>query len=185
MDAMTERDWVEIVARGTCPECGLAARQVARADLPSALKEEGRAWGVLLRTATAADLRTRPLDGGWSALEYGAHVRDVLDVFAGRAERVVAEDRPVFGWWDHEAAAVEERYNEQRPEAVASELEVAALHLASVGGPLEEHDWLRAGTRRDNETFTVEALLRFALHEAHHHRVDASRSLGASGRHGD
>ncbi|HZQ85861.1 MAG TPA: DinB family protein [Acidimicrobiales bacterium] len=172
---MAERDWVGIVATGDCPDCGLAARGIPRADLPSLLEDEGRTWGVLLRTASAATLRARAPEGTWSALEYGAHVRDVLAVFAARVELALAEDRPVFGWWDHEAAADTEGYNDQAPEVVATELEGRASQLASLARGLAEGDWLRTGTRRDNETFTVEALIRFALHEAHHHRVDADR----------
>jgi hypothetical protein len=92
----------------------------------------------------------------------------------------VAEDHPVFVWWDHEAAAVDERYNQQAPTAVATELELRASRLASLAGGLSERDSARTGVRRDREQFTVEGLLRFALHEAHHHRADASRALGTA-----
>jgi DinB superfamily len=179
---VAERDWVGIVATGECPDCGLAARGRPRHDLPSRLEDEGRAWGVLLRATSAADLRARAPDGTWSALEYGAHVRDVLAVFAARVELALAEDGPIFGWWDHEAAADAERYNDQSPEAVAAELEGRASQLAALARRLAGGDWLRTGTRRDNETFTVEALVRFALHEAHHHRVDADRRAAGAVR---
>jgi hypothetical protein len=34
--------------------------------------------------------------------------------------------------------------------------------------------------RRDREQFTVEGLIRFALHEAYHHRADACCSIGVA-----
>jgi len=103
-------------------------------------------------------------------------------VFAARVELALTEDRPVYGWWDHEAAADAERYNDQSPEAVATELEARASQLAALARGLAGGDWLRTGTRRDNETFTVEALARFALHEARHHRVDAHRRAADAAR---
>ena len=48
----------------------------------------------------------------------------------------------------------------------AEELIADLVHLDDAG-------WRRAGTRRRRERFTVEGLARFALHEAHHHRLDA------------
>jgi hypothetical protein len=135
----TERDWVGIVAEERCPDCGLCASQVARADLAAAVQEEGRDWGALLHGAAADELRAHRQPGSWSALEYGAHVRDVLGVFRERVALALAEDHPAFGWWDHEAAVVDERYNEQAPTAVAAELELRASRLSSLAVGLDEN----------------------------------------------
>lgn len=173
-----ERDWYKIVAEEACDECGLVAATVARHALGADLVGEAERWGVLLTgPGDSALLRRRPESGVWSPLEYGAHVRDVMAVFADRVARALAEDEPEFGWWDHEAAAVDEHYNEQRPAAVASELSAAAQRLAAALAPLDDDAWRRAGTRRSRERFTIEGLARFALHEARHHRVDAERTL--------
>jgi hypothetical protein len=37
--------------------------------------------------------------------------------------------------------------------------------------------WSRTATRREDETFTVAGLARFALHESRHHRADATGDL--------
>jgi DinB family protein len=174
-----QRDWAQVVAEERCPDCGLFAAGVARAELPAALEQAGRAWGALLAGMTDADLRSHQQSGSWSALEYAAHVRDVLAVFGQRVDRALVEDRPALGWWDHEAAVVVDGYNDQVPAAVAAELQTGADRLATIAKRLDGQDWLRTATRRDGEAFTIEGLLRFALHEAHHHLDDASRVLGA------
>ena len=121
----------------------------------------------------------RPL-AGWSALEYAAHVRDVLKKFADRVERTLGEHEPVFGWWDHERAAIEEAYNAQDPEVVAGVLRDSAERLAALAERVPEWGWNRGATRRPGEHFTTEGLLRFALHEMRHHRVDAQQRIDAA-----
>jgi hypothetical protein len=168
-----ERDWVGLVAHDTCPECGLEASAVERNDLAGLIRGEGDAWADLLLTRPDEELRARPEPDRWSPLEYAAHVRGALSVFADRVARALAEDDPEFGWWDHEAAAVDERYNEQDPAVVAAGLRAAANRLADAVDAVPLGGWQRAGTRRGTERFTVEGIARYSLHEAHHHRHDA------------
>jgi hypothetical protein len=175
-----DRDWVGIVAAERCPDCGLRASGPARRRLPHAVRAEGDAWAAFLVSAPAEALRTRPAPGSWSALECGAHVRDVLGVFGARAERALTEEHPALGWWDHEAAVVDDRYNDQGPADVAAALQAAASRLASVVEGLDDGGWARTATRREGEAFTVEGLVRFALHEAHHHLRDAARATAAA-----
>jgi len=49
----------------------------------------------------------------WSALAYGAHVSDVLALLGRRVVQAKVERGPELGWWDHEAAALDEGYNDQ------------------------------------------------------------------------
>jgi hypothetical protein len=147
-------------------------------QLPDAVRAVARRWHLFLATTDDAALRRRPRVDRWSALEYAAHTRDVLRVFTERVELAVAADNPQFGWWDHENAVVNERYNAQDPDAVAAVLESNADLLATVLTAVPSDGWARTGTRRDRETFTVAGLARFALHEAHHHLQDAERSAG-------
>lgn len=175
---MDETNWVEIVASGTCAQCGLDASGVALASLPGSLRTGAAEWSHLLSTSSDGVLRSRPVPG-WSALEYGAHVRDVLERFADRVERVLVEDEPVLGWWDHEAAVVDEAYNAHAPQDVAVQLCTNAERLASLASTMDEGAWSRAATRRPGERFTVEGLVRFALHELCHHKVDADLRVRA------
>lgn len=170
-----DRDWFA-TTRGRCAECGYDAAAVARDGLPAAMRELGDAWRTGL-PVTAPALSERPDDVTWSALEYACHTRDVLSVFAGRVALTLAEDEPELGWWDHEAAAVDEGYNAQDPAAVVADLELNAAHLADVLAAVPADAWERVGTRRGFERFTVEAMGRFCLHEGHHHLHDARRAL--------
>jgi hypothetical protein len=169
---MAEQDWVAIVAEGTCDECGLRASAVPRAELPSALRDAASEWAELLSSHPSVTLRARP-SSGWSPLEYAAHVRDVLAKFSDRVEVALMDDDPVFGWWDHEAAAVDQRYNDSHPALVGRALSENAARLADFAARVPDSAWMRSGTRRPGESFTIEGLVRFALHEVRHHLADA------------
>ena len=174
-----ERDWVRVVAEQQCNECGLRASSIPRSDLGRAIQVQVESWGLMLQVADIAVLRRHASPGRWSALEYAAHVRDVLVLFGHRIGDAAMGTNPDFGWWDHEAAAVADRYNEQDPCSVAAELEAAAELLAAIIARLDSTSWEYTGTRRGTELFSVDGLVRFALHEAHHHRVDAEALLGS------
>jgi hypothetical protein len=94
-----------------------------------------------------------------------------------RVARTLVEDGPDYGWWDHEAAAVDEHYNDQDPVAVAGDLAANAEWLAGTLALVEGGEWDRPGTRRGSDPFTVAGLGRFTLHELAHHRADAEGRL--------
>ena len=172
-----ERDWLQVVCEQTCEECGLASMAVPRDALGTAVREEADHWVDLLTRYDVGELRHSPRPGTWSALEYAGHVCDVLALFGSRITRTLSEDEPDFPWWDHKAAAVEDRYNEQDPAHVAARLQANAHQLGLALLPAADRGWERMATRRGRERFTVDTLARFALHEARHHRWDAERGL--------
>jgi hypothetical protein len=175
---VAERDWVRVVAEERCDECGFAAVDIPRSDLGGAFVAEAHNWSAILVDQDEGALRRRPTEERWSALEYACHVRDVLAVFTRRVDQAVVEDQPEFGWWDHEAAVADERYNEQSPAEVAAAIESNARRFAARLAALDGAAWPRVGTRRNSERFTVEGLTYFALHESRHHRNDARLGLG-------
>jgi hypothetical protein len=167
---------VRVVETGPCHDCGLDASTVHRAALGDALRVEGRAWAHVLRGVDGDALRRRPDATTWSALEYGAHVRDVLEIMTARTERTLVEDDPELAWWDHEAAAIEDGYNAQEPDDVADALAANADALAGALARVPDDGWSRTATRGDGNRFTIEGIARFTLHEARHHRHDATGS---------
>lgn len=179
-DVVVETDWFAVVSVGHCEECGSSPSTGAPSGLGAQIRDEAHRWTTLLRPADDDRVRQRPAPEVWSALEYGAHVRDVLAVFTDRVLRTLAETEPELGWWDHEAAIDDGFANESDREAVGDDLDANAARLADVLAMVSGDQWERTATRRDHERFTVELLARFALHEVVHHRSDAEAALRAA-----
>ena len=166
------KDWTWVIGR-PCPECGFDAAAVAREDLALRLAAANAAWD---RVLAGDDLAARPDDATWSPLEYGCHVRDVHRVYAGRLRRMLAEDDPRYENWDQDATAVEERYAEQDPAVVASELMDAGAEVEAIFASVTGDQWERPGRRSDGAAFTVESIGRYYLHDIEHHLWDVTGS---------
>ncbi|MGH8993385.1 MAG: DinB family protein [Acidimicrobiia bacterium] len=166
-----------------CPECAFEPEKFGPADLPAAVAHLGKRYGTplerLLPGETGELLRARPSPGTWSALDYACHVRDVLVLFDGRIHRMLIENDPDLGWWDHEAAVEIDDYAGADPADVAKALEANAAGLAATLSGVPERGWQRTG-RRSGDTFTVLGAARYALHEGHRHLLDMGRVLRAA-----
>ena len=166
-----------------CEECGFTDEGVTPADVVEALRRFAKRYRApLTRFLPGEDgdalLRTRPAEGVWSALEYAAHVRDVFDWYAGRVERILAEDGPVFDPVDPDQAAADGRYNEQDPVAVADGLVANAERLAALFEAVPEGAWDRSGLSR-GEPRSVLFYARGGVPEGNHHLLDIGRGLRA------
>lgn len=156
---------------GPCALCGQDVRGVPVRDLGATLAHTARRWATLLETSVeTADgsdaVRQRPQPDVWSVLEYACHVRDVLS-FAHHDLHVVLAD-PSMGASDFDgvSAAASGNYREQMVDAVAADVVVAAAEVA------------RASQRLPREADSVAVMrVRWALHEALHHLVDAAAVL--------
>lgn len=169
-----------------CPECQFDGGAVA--DVAGEMDALGRKFAApLTRYLPGEDgpalLRTRPEPGVWSPLEYACHVRDVLGLFERRTRLMADEPGVVFEAWDHEAAVTDDAYNDADPVTVAGEIADATGRYASTLRSLASEQWDAAGQRSDGETFTIDSMARYALHEAKHHQLDIGRGLrSARGR---
>ncbi|MFE3545766.1 DinB family protein [Nocardia sp. NPDC059177] len=165
------KDWTWVLER-PCSACGFDAATVAYAAVPErALAGAARLGAALERD----DVRVRPDDATWSALEYGAHVRDVCRIFVTRLGVILAADGPGiprFENWDQDATAVAERYGEQDPARVAQELSVAADRVGAAFAAVPAEHLDRRGARSDGAQFTVTSLARYFLHDLEHHVHD-------------
>jgi hypothetical protein len=175
-----EPDWVHVVEHETCRECGLDAGATPRGALASQLELAAGSWATVLTATPLRSLQDRPGDARWSALEYGGHVRGVLQVFGERIARMLVEDHPELGWWDHEAAVLQDGYQQTDPDELAAGIAAAAAALVAPLGELDDAQWARTARRRAGEVFSVEGMVRFAWHEAVHHRHDAGEQLAAT-----
>lgn len=168
------KDWTWTLDR-VCPECGYDAYSYERDEIGSKIRATAATWRSLLGAGSMASLR--PPDGDpasaiWSAVEYGAHVRDVFDLFAGRFDKMLKKKNPTFRDWDQNKAAVKGKYYEQDPDQVAYGLAVAAGSLADRFDKLSDDGWAKTGARSDGVQFTVETLGRYLLHDIFHHIHD-------------
>jgi hypothetical protein len=166
-----EKDWTWVL-RQPCPDCGLDAGTVPQAAITPMLRASGAAFADLLRTQSSVGVRPAPTV--WSPLEYACHVRDVFRIFDERLGMMLDTDDPLFPNWDQDETAVELRYAEQAPAAVAEELESAAVRLTARFDAVTEGQWSRPGRRSDGARFTTESLARYLLHDPVHHWWDVT-----------
>jgi hypothetical protein len=162
------KDWTWTLQR-PCPDCGFDARSVAAADIAPTTLASTTPWAAVLERPDAAQ---RPAPEVWSALEYACHVRDVCRVFDGRVVLMLGEEAPRFANWDQDETAVAERYGEQDPAVVATELREAAAVVSDRFAGVRDEQWDRTGLRSDGSEFTVLTLGQYFLHDLAHHLVD-------------
>ncbi|UGT54306.1 DinB family protein [Nocardia asteroides] len=165
------KNWTWVLER-PCAECGFDADAIAYASVPERALDSAARIGAAL---TRSDARVRPDDATWSALEYGAHVRDVCRIFDTRLALIRAGDGvepPTFENWDQDATAVADRYAEQDPATVAGELAAAAETVAAAFAAVPADSLELRGARSDGSLFTVTSLARYFLHDLVHHVHD-------------
>jgi hypothetical protein len=165
------KDWTWVLD-APCPECGFRTSSFAREEIPARLRANIVAWRTVF--AGPGDLRIRPRPDKWSPLEYGCHVRDVFRLYARRLELMLTEDDPVYPNWDQDETALKDRYGEQDPAAVVTELAAAGDRLADAFEAVNGDQWLRTGNRSDGARFTVESFARYLLHDPVHHLYDVT-----------
>ena len=163
-----DKDWTWVLER-PCPECGFDAGAIEPASVGDLVRQNASAWQRVL-AAPAVGVRHRP--DRWSTLEYACHVRDVFRLYLERLELMLAEDGVHFPNWDQDAAAVEQRYDQQQPATVAVELTRAAAALADRFDEVEGEQWSRRGVRSDGAAFTVDSFARYFVHDPVHHLWD-------------
>lgn len=146
-----------------------------------AVRSFPRRYRALLVTPGSEDrpdavFRRRPDPSTWSALEYTAHVADMLDHLGPAVRRIVYENNPSITVFDNDRRAVEKRYNELERAEVLGWFELACGELASVLESVPADDWTRTGLleARERDALTV---ARNGVHEGSHHLRDVQRVL--------
>jgi len=160
----------------TCPACGFSYAAGGMDDALLAV----RAGVAALRDRLAgagAELRRRPAEGGWSAVEYLAHVRDVLVTSSLRLHRVIHEDRPVLEPMYNDWRADRLHYADEDAPALLGQLERAADALAEEVASARDGAWTRTGGRYPDEQRPATWFVRHAAHEVTHHLQDVRTLL--------
>lgn len=162
------KNWTWVVER-RCPDCGFDPATVAFWDVPRLTRANVERWPAVL---SRPDVATRPDESTWSALEYGAHVRDVFRIFRERLGLMLDRDDPAFPNWDQDATAVAQRYGQQDPSVVSDELTAAGREIADAFAAVPPDALERRGLRSDGSAFTVRTLAVYFLHDPVHHLHD-------------
>ena len=176
MIAPDDKNWTWVVER-LCPECGFDASACRADEVAQLVRENVAMWRRL--EAEGMIRAGRPDDSTWSTLEYACHVRDVYRRYEQRITLMLTEDDPLFPDWDQDASAVDDRYDEQNPTAVAAELTAAGESLATVLDAVGDDQWDRLGRRSDGSAFTVETISRYMIHDPVHHVWDVTRQTSS------
>ena len=165
------KDWTWTLQR-RCPQCGLEIGRLSLDEVIDRAEAAAVEWVQILTSSPAVGQRPRPTV--WSALEYGAHVRDVYQITDARLSLMLVEDNPHFDNWDQDETAVAEDYAGEDPDAAAAELMSAATALIGRLRGLESSQLDRTGRRSDGAQFTVLSLSRYFLHDVLHHLWDVT-----------
>jgi len=162
-----------------CPQCELDTTEIDRSELGQRFRLLAADWRTMLGRGDIVHVRPPFHDGtsgeAWSALEYGAHVRDVFELFHDRLVLMVKKNDPEFPAWDHEAAAAD--YADEDPGSVAYKLATNAGKLATFYDKAGDGTWDRNGHRRDGSSLTIEEAGFYAYHEGYHHLYDAQMGI--------
>jgi hypothetical protein len=163
-----------------CPQCGDNPAALAPASLGELAVARAAAWRQFLLQADDRYLRTCPDVAVFSPLQYAAHVRDILRVYTDRMVLGRDQDSPTVPMFNppHEEF---ERYNQLGAEELAAHIEAQAQRLRETAEAMDAGAWPRTVINDRGVhgvyTFTLAGLACNAVHEAHHHLLDASGTL--------
>jgi len=162
------KDWTWVVGQ-RCDFCEFDGRLVTGPEVSSMIPGLVSRWVRVLERDSVA---VRPAAEVWSPLEYGCHVRDVFEIFAGRATLILTDDEARFADWDQDATALEQKYWLQKPGQVADELAAQGRQVSGVFAAVPDGAWDRVGRRSNGSVFTVDTLGRYMVHDVVHHLAD-------------
>lgn len=171
-----------------CLECGFDASTVSEANAEETIRNLGAQYEAALLGGGSAEhfdalIRKRPQTGIWSALEYAAHVRDVVALWGWALHRTLNEEIPPLPAADPglpDMVAAEADYGNQDPGIVKHELSANTERMAKKVATISAEQWLRTARFGETEIRPL-WIVRKVAHEGRHHLLDIEKSLGASG----
>lgn len=165
-----------------CETCGFVWASVPRGDIAVRATTAGRAIAASIVGDPDAAMR-RPSAERWSAVEYAAHVRDVLVTLRDRIVIGLVEEHPDFKPLYRDERIDLGLYSADTPAEVATELEAAAAMFARLFEAVEPEQLART-VQFGYPTTASRSLLwvaQQAVHEAEHHLADVDENLSSSG----
>jgi hypothetical protein len=157
-----------------CDVCGFEWDAVSGREVPARVVEAADLIASMLREGVA---EVGPEPGTWSAVEYGAHVRDVLYNIRDRMVVGLVEDTPTPKAMYGAVRADLGLYAEDDPVTLATELELAGRLFARTVRALTPEQLARTivyGWPREAER-ALRWVAAQAVHEVEHHAADVAR----------
>src|SRR6266487_3363021 len=106
------------------------------------MSTEQEQWAVQIREVPAVfrmallgddhAIRHRPAAGEWSAVEVVGHMIDKMQIWAGRVERLMVEERPALPGYDQDALVRDHDYLHADPEGLFEHLRQASERFATL-----------------------------------------------------
>jgi uncharacterized damage-inducible protein DinB len=126
--------------------------------------------GHVLKQTTqeqAESLRDGP--EGWTVLEVLCHLRDYDTIFRNRAQMMLVEDYPTLPAYDHEAMAIEKRYNEEELAYAYDEYRLSRRQTREFFEALTPEQWERTGVHPERGHFSMtDAVIQVCTHDIDH-----------------
>lgn len=163
----------------TCAECGFDNRQYTHDDVMGTLRSIVPWYELLVEGVDDATLHARPAPDVWSAIEYGEHMADVLNLHAFGLQWMLDDDEPEFP-----AVAAPAPAPTPSTTALSTVLEKLAAGVTAMQGVAKnvrgDGRERRAGLG-DGSSVDADWLLRHDVHDMVHHLHDIGRNLIALG----
>lgn len=175
------KNWTWVLER-RCPECGFDGSTFDRSKVAGQVRSNAAAWrGVLGRGEIVSQRPPTPPGAGpvWSALEYGAHVRDVYKLACERLALMLDKESPTFADWNQDAHALDHDYASEDANKVSYDLAINAGKFADMLDRVRGSQWDRPGRRSDGSEFKVETFAIYLLHDPVHHLADVEKGYEA------
>ncbi len=163
-----------------CPECGVDYGTLHPPFAINTIKSFPRRFTEALAPAPGEDdekvIRTRPSPDVWSAIEYTAHVVDLMDEFASVIKQMFEENNPTIGFTDPDEKVVSAKWNELPKEPLLAQLKANCGALVAQAERVDGPGWSRTATFPWGERDLL-TMLQNAVHEGVHHLKDVEKVL--------
>lgn len=164
-----------------CRECGFENASVTPGNGEGVIRSLASRYRAALHDGAASTvrLRQRPDATTWSALEYAAHMRDVVAYWSWAVHRILTEEQPRLPTPDPkrgERTAAASDYAGQDPLTVERELEANVERMAKKVATVSPEQWQCTALYGVSEVTTL-WMVRHTAHEGHHHLLDVRRAL--------
>ncbi len=114
-------------------------------------------------------IRHRPAASAWSAVEVVGHMIDKMQIWTGRVERLLVEERPALPRYDQDALVREYDYLHADPEVLFEHLRQACERFATLVERIPSSALRREGVHEEVGPITLRRCIEVPLESAPEH----------------